>query len=262
MTNLTIDIGNSHTKYAYFENDSMTSNGRVLGHDISSIKAYNEKSVDNCIVCATINLDEETKKQIKGLGKNVIFMDHSTPVPITNRYKSPLTLGMDRLAAAIGAYSKVKNDVIIIDAGTAITYDFVNNAGEYLGGNISPGMNLRFLALHEHTAKLPKVEAEGNHPHLGEDTETAIRCGVIDGMKYEIEGYIREFSLKYPNLSIFLTGGDDLYFEDEIKLRTFADNYLVLEGLNQIIKHNIKLQENNNSCGKKKTDKKRDESKK
>jgi type III pantothenate kinase len=147
---------------------------------------------------------------------------------------------MDRLAAAVGAYMQVKGNVLIIDMGTAITYDFVDSEGNYRGGNIAPGMQMRLKALHDYTARLPLVAAEGAHPHLGEDTETAIRCGVIDGIRYEIEGYLRQFFLKYHNLSVFFTGGDELYFEDEIKKRIFADKLLVLKGLNEILSYNLK----------------------
>lgn len=239
--NLTIDIGNSSIKYAIFNGKKMLTHGRTIGHDILSIQKDVEKyATQQCIVCSTINLSEEIKKQIgevAGQDCIVTYLDHTTPIPIKNLYKTPETLGTDRLAAAIGAYCKVKNDVLIVDSGTAITYDFVNKKGEYLGGNISPGMDIRFKALHDYTAKLPLVSPEGDKPMLGENTETAIRCGVKDGIKHEIEGYLSEFLLKYPNLSIFLTGADAIYFDDVIKNRTFADEYLVLEGLNDILRH-------------------------
>ena len=168
-----------------------------------------------------------------------MVVNGKTSIQIANRYRTPQTLGADRLAAVVAAFSQTHSNTLVIDIGTAITYDFINDRGEYLGGNISPGMNLRFLSLNEHTSRLPLIESEGEHPQFGVDTETAIRCGVIDGMRHEIQGYISEFSLKYHNLSIFLTGGDQIYFDEEIKKRTFADKYLVLKGLNEILRYNI-----------------------
>lgn len=236
MKHLTIDIGNTSIKYAIFDERTMIHHGRIIGHDIGTlISETAQDEISHCCYCSTINLSEEQKKELSSTAKETMMLDHSTPVPIANKYDTPKTLGMDRLAAAIGAYMTAKQECLIIDMGTAITYDFVDKAGSYLGGNISPGMGIRFKALHEYTSKLPLVEQQGRHPEFGTDTESAIRCGVIDGIKNEIEGYIMTFSLKYPNLFVFFTGGDELYFEDEIKKRIFADNYLVLKGLNEVL---------------------------
>lgn len=241
MTSLAIDIGNTSIKYAIFDNQSMIHHQRIMGHDVDRLATEVETyHPTHAIVCATATLTEQHKTTLSNLTKHTVFLSHITPIPIRNRYKSPETLGMDRLAAAVGAYLQVKGNVLIIDMGTAITYDFVDSEGNYLGGNIAPGMQMRFQALHYYTARLPQVETEGAHPELGEDTETAIRCGVIDGIRYEIEGYLRQFFLKYHNLSVFFTGGDELYFEDEIKKRIFADKLLVLKGLNEILSYNLR----------------------
>ena len=241
MTSLAIDIGNSSIKYAVFNNQSMIHHQRIMGHDVDQLaNEVKEYHPTHTIVCATATLTEEQQTVIHKLAKHTLFLSHTTAVPIRNLYKTPETLGMDRLAAAVGAYMTVKSDVLIIDMGTAITYDFVDSEGNYRGGNIAPGMQMRLKALHDYTARLPYVDAEGAHPDLGEDTETAIRCGVIDGIRYEIEGYLRQFFLKYHNLSVFFTGGDELYFEDEIKKRIFADKLLVLKGLNEILSYNLR----------------------
>ena len=241
MTTLTIDIGNTSIKYAVFEGQTMVHYRRIIGHDIApiaeNIAAYQPA---HAIVCATGALDDTQRKSLERLTPDTWFLSHTTPTPISNQYKSPQTLGMDRLAAAVGAYMDTKGEVLIIDMGTAITYDFVDSDGNYVGGNIAPGVQLRLRALHDYTARLPLVEAEGNHPPLGEDTETAIRCGVIDGIKYEIGGYLHHFFLKYPNLSVFFTGGDELYFANERKKRIFADKMLVLKGLNEILSYNLR----------------------
>ena len=241
MTTLTIDIGNTSIKYAVFNGQTMVHHQRIMGHDIASIAddiaAYRPT---HAMVCATAALDEEQLRLLSNLTDDTRMLSHTTPIPIRNLYKSPQTLGMDRLAAAVGAYTEAKNEVLIIDMGTAITYDFVDADGNYVGGNIAPGVQMRFNALHDYTARLPLVEAKGKQPPLGEDTETAIRCGVIDGIKYEIEGYLRQFSLKYPNLSVFFTGGDELYFANERKKCIFADKLLVLKGLNEILSYNLR----------------------
>lgn len=241
MTSLAIDIGNTSMKYAVFNNQSMIHDGRIMRHDVEQL-AYQveEYHPTHAIVCTTASLTEEQQTTLQQIAKHTMFLSHMTPIPIRNLYKTPETLGMDRLAAAVGAYMQVQSNVLIIDMGTAITYDFVDSEGNYRGGNIAPGMQMRLKALHDYTARLPLVAAEGAHPHLGEDTETAIRCGVIDGIRYEIEGYLRQFFLKYHNLSVFFTGGDELYFEDEIKKRIFADKLLVLKGLNEILSYNLK----------------------
>lgn len=238
--NICIDIGNSSVKYAIFDNEVMTYHSRMESHDFSLLQNITkEYDVDRCIISSTCNYGEEEKSLLQNLCKEVVFFNHTTPIPIKNLYKTPETLGMDRLAAAIGAYYESKQDTAIIDAGTAINYDIVTRQGEYLGGNISPGIEMRFKALHEYTAKLPLINKNGDLPELGNDTETAIRCGVIQGVSYEIRQFICEMLLKFPNLYIFITGGDDIDFGNSNKKRIFVDRYLVLKGLNVVL-NNLK----------------------
>ncbi len=245
--NLTIDIGNTTTKLGVFNEDKLVCFQRCDGYGTEHIKSIlGNYHITDSIVSSTKELTKELKHSLETTISNgmaeekspTVFLSYQTPIPITNLYESPETLGMDRLAAVIGAYSiKPNNDILVIDAGTAITYDLLTAAGEYVGGNISPGIEMRFKALNEFTSKLPLVSQEERETELGKDTRTAIRCGVIDGVKYEIEGYIRDFMTKYPTLLIFLTGGNEFDFEDRIKKRTFADKYLVLRGLNRILTH-------------------------
>ena len=126
----------------------------------------------------------------------------------------------------------------MIDAGTCITYELLDAAGCYHGGNISPGLQMRFKALHQFTGKLPSVSAEGPLLEIGKDTETAIRAGVLKGIEYEITGYIMALKHKYPELLVFLTGGDDFSFDTNLKSIIFADRFLVLKGLNRILNYN------------------------
>ena len=237
MKKLTIDIGNTSIKYAIFEDKQMVAHGRTDGHDFSPLAQLRHEA-DRCIVCSTLKLDADMKQTLIDLCPDTTFMSHLTKIPITNLYQSPQTLGMDRLAAVIGAYSATHSNTLVIDMGTAITYDFVTAKGEYLGGNISPGMQMRFQALHEHTALLPLISAEGEVPEMGYDTETALRSGVVRGIKYEIEGYIRHFQQEYPQISVFLTGGDIKYLDMSPKSSIFVDDFIVPRGLNKILQYN------------------------
>lgn len=237
--NLTIDIGNTTIKIGVFNNEELIDFKRYEGNDIASVIDFvNELKPDACIISSTSHNTESIKNDIHEIAPQtqVILFNHKTRIPIKNSYQTPETLGMDRLAAVIGAYSqKPNNDILVIDAGTAITYDIITSAGEYIGGNISVGIDMRFKALNKFTSKLPLISSEGEKTPIGTNTETAIRCGVIDGVKHEIEGFINHFTIKYPQLLVFLTGGNELDFEERIKKRIFADNFLVLRGLNKIL---------------------------
>jgi type III pantothenate kinase len=171
------------------------------------------------------------------------FIEPDDPVslPIQVLYRTPEKLGKDRLAAVVGAQSiQPGKDLLIIDAGTAITYEFLDASGKYLGGNISPGMTTRFRSLKSSTKRLPLLDETGDVPETGYDTETAIRSGVVKGILYEMDAYIDEYKLKYPGLFVFLTGGHSFYFETKLKNPTFADVNLVLSGLNRILNENLK----------------------
>lgn len=209
---------------------------------------------DYTIVGATGHMTDALVACLKGVtNRDVIFLDSNTPIPIRNAYHTPETLGPDRLAAAVAGWyaGGCARPVLIIDSGTALTYDFVSADGTYLGGNISANARLRLLALSEHTARLPLVtlsprdiESYGrqcleNTPDslLGRSTEEALRNGALLAIRYEAEGYMREFLLKYPNLLIIHTGGMQIAFEKKLKSRIFAAQNLVLEGLNLVMRH-------------------------
>lgn len=236
--NLAIDIGNTNIKIGVFNGEDLVTHTRCDLSDtnsiISIIKEYNP---ENCIISSTSIAPEYIKNHIEEFqATNITIFDHNTPIPITNLYETPETLGKDRLAAVIGAYSQKEGcDILVIDAGTAITYDIITADRKYIGGNISAGVDMRFKALNKYTSKLPLVNANGKKQEIGTDTETAIRCGVINGVKFEIEGYIDYFTDKIPGLLVFLTGGNEFDFDERIKKRIFADNFLVLRGLNKIL---------------------------
>ncbi|NPD91271.1 type III pantothenate kinase [Xylanibacter muris] len=241
---LTIDIGNTCTKLVAFNGLEALCECRTDTDDILRLKDFcSLYPFESGIMSSVIPVSHEMDKAISALPFNVMrFRSGVTPLPIVNMYSTPLTLGSDRIAAAVGAYMKHEGSpVLVIDVGTCITYDFVNERGEYLGGNISPGPKIRFRALHEMTAALPLVDRRGDLPETGYSTDTAIRSGVLRGIEYEIEGYIRDFLLKYPGLFIYLTGGVQLDLHISEKKCIFADKFIVPEGLNRILLHNEAL---------------------
>ena len=197
--------------------------------------------VQRAIVASTAVSTVEVADLLRKCGMEVLEMTSLTPVPIGNDYLSPATLGVDRLAAAVGAVDVLGyRDCLIVDFGTAITIDLVEN-GVFRGGNISPGVRTRFRALHDYTSRLPQCEATDEILLLGRTTQQAIEQGVMEGITHEIEGYIRAFSLKNDKLTLIFTGGDANFFVKRIKNAIFAKCDLVLCGLNRILEYNAKF---------------------
>lgn len=242
FVNLTIDIGNTCVKLvAFTEGGEVAAEQRTDSGDTARLIDFCKQHDFRCGIYSTVSdLPAHYLEALHALPFPVMeFRSGVTPVPIANRYASPLTLGADRLAAAVGAnLSSPGRDVLIIDVGTCVTFDFVSRQGEYLGGNISLGPTMRLRALHDYTARLPLVERRGEKPQLGTDTQTAIRCGVTDGIKYEIEGYIRCFLAKYPELLVVLTGGVHLDLQLSAEMPIFVDDFIVPRGLNRILEYN------------------------
>ena len=238
--NLIIDIGNTVAKIALFEGTSMVEVVYESNQSLDCLETICAKhSVEKGIVATVIDLNEKVLSQIGKLPIPVVLLNNTTPLPVINLYKTPETLGYDRMASVIGANEQFPDkDILVIDAGTCITYEFIDSCGQYHGGSISPGLNMRLKALHQFTGRLPLVSFKGEVLTLGEDTETAIRSGVVKGIEYEIAGYIRTLKHKYPELLVFLTGGDDFSFDTNLKSIIFADRFLVLKGLNRILNYN------------------------
>ena len=225
---LLADFGNTRVKAAVLENGRLRHVDDMMRVD-----------VDGGMWCSVHPLDPKVTEWMTAHGMKQFTAD--TPIPIKNAYSSPRSLGMDRLAAAVGAWSMQSgHDILVVDAGTAITFDFVSADGVYHGGNIAPGIELRLKSLHEHTGALPLVNAEGMVPMFGQDTETAIRSGVINGIRHELDGYLAELASIYPSLLVFLTGGDAEFFDIKAKSSTFAVPDLVLRGLARITECNEK----------------------
>lgn len=239
--NLCIDRGNSSTKAGIFNQNELIETfvfEQFGKRELSTLMA--KFSIRSCIISSVIADNKELIEELSGKIQILIELTHKTEIPIKNNYQTPETLGKDRLAAVVGAaYLKPGSDILVIDAGTAITYDFIDSTQHYSGGNIAPGLNLRLRALHEFTQKLPKVTAKTETPLLGNSTESAILSGALYGIVFEIDGYINALKIKYPQLSTFLTGGSTFYFDTKLKNAIFAERNLVLIGLNRILQYNV-----------------------
>ncbi|MDN3724845.1 type III pantothenate kinase [Aequorivita sp. SDUM287046] len=238
--NLAIDVGNTLIKLGVFNDGNLTQKTTCSKNDFSL--AIQEISkvfpIKNCIISAVSNLLEGQFEEVRNQFE-VLLLNHQTPVSFVNKYATPLTLGIDRIALVSAAADQFpQKNVLIIDAGTCITYDFINSKNEYFGGAISPGISLRYKALHTFTEKLPLLKTKSPDSYLGNDTASAIHSGVVNGILYEIEGYINEYKKDYDNLTVILTGGDAHFLRDSLKNDIFANSNFLLEGLNHILEYN------------------------
>ena len=240
--NLIIDIGNSLLKMALMQGDEVIEQHSCNALTEQQIRDAQARypSLRRAIVASTALSTAEVASLLRRCGVEVLEMNSLTPVPIGNDYLTPETLGVDRLAAAVGAVEVLGlRDALIVDFGTAITIDLVEN-GVFRGGNISPGVRTRFRALHDYTSRLPECEATDEILRLGRSTREAIEQGVMEGITHEIEGYIRAFSQGNEKLSLIFTGGDANFFVKRIKNAIFAKCDVVLCGLNRILEYNAK----------------------
>lgn len=247
---LIIDFGNTFSKVALYENNKELAIHSFSNLTLISLKAFtNEylqkhnksKSISHCIVSSVVNYSYEIRDYLQS---NFIFfeLNVNTHLPIEIEYKTPGTLGNDRIAAVVAGNSIFpEQDILIIDAGTCITYDFLNNKGKYLGGSISPGFNLRFKSLNNYTDNLPLISnLEKTAELIGNSTINSIKSGVINGLKAEVDGITENYLQKYPGIKIIFTGGDINYFDTTTKNNIFAVANLVLKGLNIILDYNVK----------------------
>lgn len=235
--NLIVDIGNSTAKAAVFKDGEMVLRKRLNANLEDGIAMIVEEfDIDACAYSSVGKVRPELDEAIKHMVPEVFHVTGETATPLICDYLTPETLGADRLAAAVGAaYCCPGHDLLIVDAGTCITYDYVSASGHYLGGNISLGMGMRLRALHEQTARLPLVSAEGEAPLIGRNTQQAIRTGVIRGMDYEIKSYIRDMRQQHADARVFLTGGNGYRFAQEYEVE--RNDALVEIGLNCILEY-------------------------
>ena len=239
--NLVIDIGNSQTKVAIFDAGKIVEIICMESLNITRLGDLkrNYPALNQAILSSVAVVDVELLKVLKKDFGYFIEFDHHTAVPIGNLYESKETLGLDRLAAAVGGIVLFPNkELLVIDAGTAITFDLVDKNHHFLGGNISPGLKIRFRALHEFTKKLPEIERADSWPIVGKTTEEAIRAGVQNGMIFEIDGMIDHVRKDWPQCQVILTGGDLFFFDKKLKNTIFVKFEITLIGLNRILEYN------------------------
>ncbi|MGB0916940.1 MAG: type III pantothenate kinase [Flavobacteriales bacterium] len=236
--NLAIDIGNSRIKWARFEKREVIESGMTPESDLKALQSLIEfHDSDSLTISSVVHLDDDFSAFCHS--KNALLIDSRTPVPLKNSYGTPSTLGIDRLCAAIGAKSQFpQNPVLTVDIGTCIKYEFVSADGVYEGGNISPGLQMRFSSLNNYTSKLPALKPKKTAGPIGKSTNDALRLGVQQGMLFEIQAMIQTMHTLHPNLKTVGTGGDLPFFVNDFKTHIFADLLLVLRGINEIYLHN------------------------
>ena len=232
MMKLLIDIGNTSAKIAVMEQDIVHFEHRHEPWKDTFTRLQAMFPITDVRLCTVAGEDEELKKALDALTVPVLWLTPAVPCPIKTITGVAPTYGADRWAADIGAIVQDPNHtLLIIDAGTCITYDLFSADGHLIGGAISPGVQLRLNAMHEHTALLPLIPAEKEAPLLGHDTRTHMLSSAVNGTRFEIEGYIRSFLCEYPDLHVFITGGNTFDFPDEIACSITHDPHLIFRGL-------------------------------
>ncbi len=240
--NLIIDIGNTRAKAGLFKNGALVHSGILELSEPASLFRFLANNKPGQLILSSVikQLPAFLEDYLSAIPS--LEFSHDTPVPIQNKYHSASTLGSDRLAAGVGAWKRYKGEsLLVIDAGTCIKYNMVTNTGEYLGGGISPGIDMRFKAMHSLTGKLPLIEANYDFDHLiGSTTQDSLLSGVMNGVVEEADGIINRYKMQYSDLKVVVTGGNYHFFEKRLKNCIFAHPNLVLEGLNEILEYNVR----------------------
>jgi len=202
---------------------------------VSDFKRLDKKLPTDCCVISTVKKSSPRYFSFLQRTRKTIELTHKTKIPITNKYATPKTLGRDRLAAAIGAFATYpKKNNAIIDIGTCVKFDFIDKEGNYFGGNIAPGVELRLKAMHHFTAALPSIKQKESKNLLGRTTAEAMNNGAVLGVLFEIESFIRHLKDEKGPINVILTGGASSFFGEIVNSKIFVDSYIVLKGLNKI----------------------------
>ena len=242
---LVTDIGNTRIKVAVFESDTII---EQLHFDknifFETLKFFFEKypKIQNWTLVSVSNIPENEIKALESLFQiKPNILSNQSRFPFVNKYATPQTVGIDRLVLAAGATLLFPNqNRLVIDAGTCITFDIINEKKEYLGGAISPGLQMRYKAMNDYTAKLPLLEASFPNQWIGNSTQSSIHVGVVLGVLAEIDSYIERFLQSNKNFTIILTGGDALFLAKRLKNTIFANSNFLLESLNAIFQYQTK----------------------
>jgi type III pantothenate kinase len=235
--NLIIDVGNTRVKTAVFEESKMLMchtffKNRIISEIKKIIKNY---KINEAIISSVSSISVKKLEKLKKIVP-LTLLSSEIKIPFKNLYSTPKTLGVDRIALVVGAVKKHPNqNTLVIDAGTCITFDFVNKNKEYIGGAISPGVKMRYKALYKFTSKLPLLDIKAPSSFVGNSTEESMNSGVVNGVIQELEGVIQQYKNKYLDLTVVLTGGDTYFLSKQLKSSIFANQNFLLEGLNEIL---------------------------
>jgi len=240
---LTIDVGNTRIKAAVFEQNRLVeififTKEELLNQANNILNTF--QKIQNLVVASVGSVEKELFLSLKDR-LEIHFITHESKFPYTNLYSTPTTLGIDRMVLATGATLQFpKQNRLVIDAGTCITYDFIDDDDNYLGGAISPGIRLRYESLHQQTAKLPLLTKKNPENYIGNSTQESMHSGVVNGVALEIDGFIELYKTQYAKFIIILTGGDAEFLAKSLKNTIFANSNFLLESLNQTFQYNHK----------------------
>ncbi len=236
--NLVIDIGNSRVKAGVFAGNRLVSSIAYESFNIKAFQLFVKKytAIKNAIVCTVTDYPTGLMTFLKRNFK-LIELSDKAPLPFRNNYKTPKTLGKDRLAVVAGAQHLLPGkNALVINAGTCITYDFIDGKGVYQGGSISPGLEMRFKALHTFTGRLPLIEADSTFKEfVGKTTKESILSGVQQGVVKEIEGITEAYKKRFKGLQVILSGGWHNWLKNQLGNKIISEPYLTLTGLNVIL---------------------------
>ena len=239
--NLIIDIGNTNAKIAVFDHDNIVEADTInTSNIIEGINKFTQKykAVNRAIISnVSISDNNEIKEH---LSLQSVFLSENLKLPFKSLYKSKGTLGSDRIALASAVIKHYPNsNVLVIDAGTCITMDFIDKNSNYHGGSISPGIDMRYSSLSNYTSNLPELEKTHPSDIIGSSTEESIHSGIVNGVIFEIREFISEYQGNYKDIKVILTGGDSVFLSKPLKISIFANQIFLLEGLNFILNLNI-----------------------
>jgi len=240
--NLIIDVGNTNGKIAVFNHNKIIEVATIkTSNTINRINIFTQKynSINRAIISNVSTSDNQEIKENLSL-ESIYFLSENLKLPFINLYKSKETLGSDRIALASAVIKNYPNsNVLVIDAGTCITMDFIDKNGNYHGGSISPGIDMRYSSLSNYTSNLPKLEKTYPSNIIGSSTEESIHSGIVNGVVFEIRESISEYQRKYKDIKVILAGGDSVFLSKPLKISIFANQNFLLEGLNFILNLNI-----------------------
>lgn len=236
--NLVVDVGNTAIKVGVFKDKSLLFSDTYLTSSLNELlKNLENFAIDAAILSSVSFVDPQLLSYLNGLNR-FFRLDENTPLPIKNNYKTPKTLGADRLSNAVGAASLYPlKPVLVVDAGTCLKFDFVHPTDGYLGGSIAPGLWMRYKSLNHYTAALPLLEPVREADLIGDSSQNSIHSGILNGMTSEINGMIAQYLNNFPDLDVVITGGDHLYFLNRLKTHIFAAPNLTLIGLEVILRN-------------------------